>query len=145
MLIDIEKILCELSDLPKYEDQIMLQTMSGTTDPFYGTGKAKHDNVEFNIPMFPNMIYTNNIIEMLGIYRTRVLRLKPKTCYTYHTDRTKRIHIPLITNNKCMFIIDDKVYRYPADGNYYEINTTLLHTAINASREDRIHIVGCLP
>jgi len=78
------------------------------------------------------------------MYRTRVMRMKPKTCYTYHRDRTKRMHIPLVTNEKCMFIIDDIVYRYPANGKSYLIDTTLRHTAINASFEDRIHIVGCV-
>ena len=68
--------------------------------------------------------------------------MKPKTCYTYHKDYTKRIHIPIITNEKCMFIIDDEVVRFPADGDYYLVDTTKMHTAINASFEDRIHIVG---
>jgi len=31
----------------------------------------------------------------------------------------------------------------PADGRYYEIDTTQKHTALNGSWEDRIHIVGC--
>ena len=149
MPIDIDKILCELSDLPEYNDQIMLQSPSGIrpVDPFYGIGRVKeleHEEEDFCVPTFPSFVYTNTVIMSLGMHRARVMRMKPKTCYTYHRDPSERIHIPLVTNEKCMFIINDQVHRYPADGNYYQIDTTQWHTAINASWEDRIHIVGCI-
>ena len=70
------------------------------------------------------------------------MRLKSKECYTYHWDHLKRIHIPLITNEKCFFIVDNKLSQLPADGNYHMVDTTKMHTAINASWEDRLHIVG---
>lgn len=145
MYIDIERILLELEILPQYDTQIMLQRTE-IDDPFYGIGKVlelKHTEEEFIYPQF-DMSYTNFIIEKLGMYRTRLMRMKPQTCYTYHLDLTKRMHIPLITNDRCMFIIDDIVYRYPADGNHYLVDTTKMHTAINASTEDRLHIVGCI-
>jgi len=41
-------------------------------------------------------------------------------------------------------IVDDQLHRLPADGSIYIIDTTKNHTAVNASREDRIHIVGCI-
>ena len=90
------------------------------------------------------MPYINSIIKDLKMYRTRVMILKPRTCYTYHKDTTKRIHIPLVTNDKCFFIINSIVKQYPADGNYYVVDTTQMHTAINASKEDRIHIIGVI-
>jgi len=72
------------------------------------------------------------------------MNLKSKTCYTYHQDYGKRFHIPIITNDSCFFVIDDKIKRYPADGNYYIIDTTKKHTAVNASWKDRIHLIGNL-
>jgi len=147
MPIDIKRILLELEYLPEYDTQIMLQGVNGILDPFYGIGNLKtadHYEEEFHFPLFEKLEYTNKIIKDLRIVRTRVMRMKPKTCYTYHRDWTKRLHIPLITNENCMFIIDDEVKRYPADGNYYIVDTTKMHTAINASFEERIHIVGCL-
>jgi hypothetical protein len=147
MSIDINKILSELESLPEYDSQIMLQTVEGINDPFYGTGRIKqlnHIEEEFTVPLFESLSYTNSIIEMLGMHRTRLMKMKPKTCYTYHRDPSKRIHIPIITNEKCMFIINDEVKRYPADGKWHLIDTTLWHTAINASFEERIHIVGCI-
>ena len=76
------------------------------------------------------------------MFRTRIMRLRPYQCYSYHIDPSPRIHIPLITNENCFMIIDDMLYRYPADGNYYLADTTKIHTFVNASLEDRIHIVG---
>ena len=145
MYIDIERILLELNNVPKHS-QICLQGVEGNNDPFYGIGKVldlNHKEEEFILPNF-NLPYTNSILKSLNMYRTRVMIMQPKTCYTYHLDLTKRIHIPLITNDKCFFVIEDKVVRYPADGNYYVVDTTKMHTAVNASFEERIHIVGCV-
>ena len=146
MSIDVDKILLEFESLPEYDNQISLQTVEGCDDYFLGTGKlttlSSWKEKDFVIPLF-DMPYTNSIIKDLGMYRTRVMRMHPTTCYSYHQDPTMRIHIPLITNDKCFMIIDDEVIRYPADGNYYVVDTTKLHTAINGSSEERIHICGC--
>ena len=86
----------------------------------------------------------NSIIEELNMYRTRVLVLKPKVCYSIHSDPVKRIHIPVITNENCWLIVNKEIIHLPADGRHYEIDTTQKHTALNGSWEDRIHIVGCI-
>ena len=78
------------------------------------------------------------------MFRSRLMKMQPKTCYTYHWDPTKRMHKPLITNEDNFFIIEDELSRYPADGSYYLVDTTKKHTFVNASRENRIHIVGCV-
>jgi len=72
------------------------------------------------------------------------MNMKPTTCYSYHWDPTKRMHIPLLTNENNFFVIDDEISRYPADGSYYLIDTTKKHTFVNASFENRLHIVGCV-
>jgi hypothetical protein len=146
MSIDIKRILKELESLPEYNDQISLQTVKGSNDPSYGTGRLKtlnHTEEDFNQALF-DIPYTNSVIELLGMTRTRVMRLKHKTCYSYHQDPTMRMHIPLITNENCFFVIDDKVSYYPADGSFYLVDTTKKHTFVNASFEDRIHLVGCV-
>lgn len=148
MPINVELILLELEHaLPKYDDQISLQTVEGNEDPFYGTGRLKnleHREKDFYIPMFPKLEYTNSVIEELGMFRTRLMRMPPKTCYTYHKDPTKRMHIPLVTNENCFFVLDDEVVRLPADGSNYLIDTTKKHTFVNASFEYRLHIMGCV-
>lgn len=146
MSIDVERILLELEILPDYDTQIGLQGVFGIPDPFYATGRITdkaHTEEQFTEFLF-NIPYTNSILQQLSVYRARVMRMRPKTCYTYHQDWTKRMHIPLVTNPNCFLIVDDQVLRYPADGDSYIVDTTKMHTAVNASLEDRIHIVGCI-
>ena len=146
MKIDIDRILLEIDQyIPEYYNQISLQGVPDNDDPMYGTGRLEnlsHDESDFTEPLFPEMVYTNNIIKQLRMFRTRIMRLNPYQCYSYHIDPTQRMHIPLITNENCFMIIEDKLYRYPADGNHYLVDTTKIHTFVNASLEDRIHIVG---
>lgn len=147
MPIDIKRILNEIELLPDFEDQLILQTVEGCNDIFYGTGminKLQHAENDFVIPIYKQLEYINQIISDLGMYRTRIMKMGPKSCYSYHYDYTKRIHIPLITNENCFMVIEDKVHRYPADGNHYLVDTTKMHTFVNASFEERIHIVGCI-
>ena len=145
-MINIDKILLELTQLPEFDDQIMLQGVEGVDDPNYGIGFFKdnnHNESDFNVELYPTLTYTNKTIRDLGMTRTRMMKMQPKTCYSYHRDMTPRIHIPLVTNPNCFFVIEDKVVRLPADGNHYLIDTTKRHTFVNASWEERIHIVGC--
>jgi hypothetical protein len=150
MQINIDVILLEIENyLPawKHKEQISLQTVKGETDPFVGTGRLKdlkNSERDFCVPIFDEMKYTNSVIQDLKMYRTRVMLLPPKSCYTYHKDPSKRMHIPLITNENCFFVLDDEVVRLLADGNHYLIDTTKKHTFVNASMEERIHIVGCV-
>lgn len=149
-MLDIQKILNELKLLPEYDNQIMLQGVNSKADHSYGTGRlddidnsVKEWEQDFKEFLFPELEYVNFTLKKLNMTRTRVMKMAPKTCYSYHQDPSKRIHIPLITNEKCFFVVADEVIRLPADGNYYVIDTTKLHTFVNASFEDRIHIVGC--
>ena len=144
-MIDIDRILVELDMHVPNASQVALQGVEGNNDPLYGVGKLsgiEHKENEFIIPNF-NIEYTNSILKKLGMYRSRLMTMRETSCYSYHKDPTKRIHIPLITNDKCFMVIDDIVHRYPADGSYYIVDTTKMHTAINGSWEDRVHIVGC--
>ena len=85
----------------------------------------------------------NRIMEKYGMVRTRIMQSQPKTCLTVHRDLTKRIHIPIITNPDCFMMIDGRVYTLQV-GKVYLTNTTLFHTAVNASKKARVHIVGCV-
>jgi|TARA_R110000744_G_scaffold330649_1_gene436127 hypothetical protein len=153
MRIDIERILFEIKMYIPEEvyynksTQIALQGVEGKYDPEYGTGRLDtivHKESDFHVPNFMRMEYTNHILDSLGMYRSRIMKMESKTCYTYHQDPTMRMHIPLVTNENCFIIVDDILHRYPADGSNYLIDTTKMHTAVNASREERIHIVGCV-
>ncbi len=150
--INISNVISEvehyiLSD-KNFVDQICLQGVNEKSDPYYGSRSMKEVDSEFteydfSVNLFPDMEYTNSLIGDLGIKRTRIMRMKPKTCLSYHYDRTWRVHVPLITNSKCFLLIDGTAYHVPADG-AYKVNTTKYHTAINASFEARTHLVGIL-
>lgn len=142
MSIDIEHILLEILQLPKYKEQISLQISENGEGAEGKLLELNHKEKDFNKFAF-DLPYTNSVMANLGMYRSRLMKMSSKTCYSYHRDPTKRIHIPLITNDKCFFVIDDEVSYYPADGSHYLVDTTKKHTFVNASWEDRIHIVGC--
>ena len=146
--VDLERVLLEIEAIPSFErDQIMLQTVKGCDDPYYGIGKStdlKHKERDFVEPLY-NMPYLNSVFKKLKWARTRVMKVKPYHNYSWHYDGTCRSHIPVITNEHNFFIIEDGVYKMPADGGIYIADTTKYHTFVNASMEDRIHIVGASP
>ena len=152
MRIDVPRIVEEVAPLMHKMDedgtnQLMLQGVKGIDDPYYGCHHfkdLKHIEFEFNVPLYDNIQYTNSVIKDLKIHRTRLMRLRPHTCYSYHKDASQRIHIPIVTSVNCFIIVDDILNRYPADGSSYLINTRKMHTAVNASNNDRWHIVGCV-
>ena len=92
--------------------------------------------------------YTEEVVNLLrsryGIVRGRYMMMNWKSCLTYHNDETPRIHLPLITNDVCFIIIDEKVEKL-REGITYHVDTTKMHTAINAGRHLRFHMVFCLP
>ena len=160
--IDIERIYTELDTFilndDKFQDQIndlhlsvqiCLQGIDAEMDPYFGSRTLKHiadegfKEEDFNIFLFPELDYTNSIIEDLYMYRTRVMILKPKTCLSLHADPAKRIHIPIDTNENCFLMIDQYAHHLFADGSAYLCDTTKSHTPINASLgTNRMHIVG---
>jgi hypothetical protein len=76
------------------------------------------------------------------IGRVRMLRLKSKTCYSLHTDKEEfRFHIPLLTNRSCFFVCGEQLGRMEEVGRLYTFRTDLEHTAVNASFQDRWHLV----
>lgn len=79
-----------------------------------------------------------------NIGRTRLMRSLPKTCLTWHVDSTPRLHIPIITNERC-FMVWENCTQHLEEGMVYWADTTVPHTAMNASFEERIHLVATLP
>lgn len=142
---DIEWIIQEFEN-KKVSAQFPLQgAFEGDFEGAIGkTYDLRSDESAYTVPLHDNMPYTYSLLEKYNMYRTRVMKMVKGSCYSYHIDLTPRIHIPLTSNERCMFIIDDKVYKLPADGSVYLVDTTLYHTAINANREQfiRTHIVG---
>ena len=84
----------------------------------------------------------NNIKSDFTFGRFRIMALPHKKCMSIHTDETRRIHIPIITDEKCKMMIEDKVYHLPADGSAYLTNTVKEHTAFDGTHSLlRIHLL----
>jgi len=143
--VDIDRIIKEISKLD-FAAQLPLQGVAGSDSSSDGmVEELDYSETEYNHNLYTDIMpYTYEVIKQYLMYRSRVMKMKEKTCYSYHYDSTKRIHIPLITNWKCFLLIGDKSYHLPADGSVYLVDTTGYHTALNGSRErfDRIHLIG---
>ena len=143
--IDIYRILNEidtlLSTISDFDNQICIQGITSDMDPFYALIKLL-SLFPFKFFLFPELDYTNSIIEDMDLYRTRIMTLPKKSCLTYHSDPTMRVHIPLETNDQCFMLIDRTAHHLKDDGSAYLCYTTKLHTAINASLSPRTHLVG---
>ena len=159
--IDVDKILEEIKIAGEEwkEDgicQIMIQGVEGKeTDYYFGSREFKeleesgYNETDFNIELFPEMIYTNGLLKELKLYRSRLILLKPKACLSWHLDPSMRIHIPLTGDSDSFHLIENtegekEVYTI-TPGEVHLMNTEVHHSGINLSRKvDRIHIVGCV-
>lgn len=86
--------------------------------------------------------YFSNLVKVRG----EIVNLCPGKQLTLHQDvywfhkHSRRIHIPLCTNDNCRQIFEDREYHLEV-GKVYEINNRILHSAYNRGSEDRIHII----
>lgn len=74
------------------------------------------------------------------IGRVRLMKSNPKNCMSWHKDDTRRLHYPIKTQEGCFMVIDNELKHLQAN-KWYITNTLLPHTAFNASKEERIHLV----
>lgn len=92
----------------------------------------------------PHTDYLQEIATKIGIKdygRVRLLLMMPQTCYTFHFDLDdSRVHIPLWTHSNALFYVKGKMWHMSL-GHAYLMNVAYLHTALNAGRENRLHIV----
>ena len=96
--------------------------------------------------MFINQFFKNTpfeyYINKYKIRRTRLMWIKPHSCYSMHRDYTPRLHIPIITNPDCYFVFKKEgLFNMPV-GHIYWVDTTKEHSAMNCSNEWRLHLLG---
>lgn len=146
MRYNLEIIKKELESLPEYDTQLYLQGDTKDMDanePIKNYLLVDETENDFNVPLF-DIPYINSILKENNLVRTRIMKMKPKTCYYWHHDKTKRLHIPVETHEHCFLLLDNDRIHLPADGTAYEVDTTVNHTALNCSKINRIHIVGVI-
>ncbi len=149
---DIEKIRNEIQQLQDTigwlnDKHMYLQTRDGKpVESQLFRSKPEHNKTYNKLVIDENLEISKFILEN-NLYRTRVLKLQAGQCYSWHRDRELRMHLAIITNEKC-FIIENKTMQHvPQDGHPYIVNTYDKHTAMNCNptQFDRIHIVGTIP
>lgn len=153
--IDFDQLKIEVLDaLEKHSDgsnQIILQTLTeGVEDWNTGVGRVE----ELDIKMENDYVYIQpslagseleRIMKQYNAFRTRIMRMPAKFCYSVHKDATPRIHIPIITNTQAWMVwpYDSKTFLL-RESLIYWTDTTKHHTFFNGSDEDRIHLVMCV-
>ena len=114
----------------------------------YGIGSLAYDERrewDFTVlcDIFKNTVFEDIYKELKKRYilgRVRLMRNESKTCLTWHTDTSPRIHYPIKTQKGCFMVIGDEVMHLKQN-KWYWTNTLMKHTAFNGSREDRLHLV----
>lgn len=59
--------------------------------------------------------------------------------YWFHK-YSKRIHVPIYTNDQCVQIFEDREHHLE-EGKIYEINNRIMHSARNSGSTPRIHLI----
>lgn len=92
-------------------------------------------------PFFKDTIF-EELIKKYKLTRTRLMWLKPYSCYSMHKDDSPRIHLPLITDPNCYFVFKETGLTHLEAGKVYWVDTTKEHTFINCSSQWRLHLIG---
>ena len=149
------KILTEINDIIQtagfVNNQIICQTLEeGQEDWHTGIGRIEELEIQSekkycNINPKLKGSELEEIILRHNAYRTRIMSMPARQCYSIHADPSKRIHIPLITNSQAWMIWPtlSECHHMPR-GTVYLTDTTKPHTFINAHTENRIHIIMCV-
>ena len=93
-------------------------------------------------PEFVNTPLGNLLSSLGDIGEARLLQLFSGDAYTAHTDPDDRLHLSIITNRYCyMANLDDgTLHHLPVDGYIWEMDTSIMHSAINLGGTERIHL-----
>lgn len=127
--------------------RICINSRTDTFDPADLCAQLVYTEYSSILPEFKNTVWEETLTLIPGKKcRARIHTITPFSVLEAHRDFEKRYHIALVTDPACKFIDmeDDRTYHIPADGYVYEVDTTRIHTFVNASNNcNRTHIVVC--
>jgi hypothetical protein len=131
----------------QFRTQTSIQNSEGDEDYLEGTGsKPGHWDTQWN-SLRSDLLGTWWEEFFAGlpwpVYRTRIMIMPPRTCYSIHQDTSPRLHIALRTRPQARFIFTEpaEIIHIPADQHIWWVDTRHEHTAINASMEHRWHLL----
>jgi len=143
---EVEKII---STIGFRDNQISCQNLNENQNDWYiSNGSLKlleeQDETKYS---FINKDLSGSILEKTilkyNAFRTRIMCMPPRRCYSVHSDLTKRIHIPVITNDQCWMVWPLEGFCFQLlQGRVYMTDTTKQHSFFNGHETlNRIHIV----
>jgi hypothetical protein len=160
---EVKEIVDNIKLHPHHYQISLKHTLDDSEDLFYqGCGSLKYSFAGNNVPTLRKVPLTQDKFVKLNEYlkgsylekvhdtilndfnfgRFRIMGMTHKKCMSMHTDSSKRIHIPVETNENCLMIIDKQVYHMPSNGKAYLVDTTKPHTALNANHSFmRLHLL----
>jgi hypothetical protein len=112
-------------------------------------GKIHHTNyLKFNIPdflksvksLYENAYGNGHFIRVMLVKMLANSHIVPHIDYGTSLTYCKRTHIPIITNENVIFTVNDENKHMKA-GEIWEIDNTVIHSVINNSNYDRIHLI----
>jgi len=130
-------------------NQIICQSLDENEEDF-NTGIGRIEDLEHKNEKsykFINKSLKGTYLEELIInfkgYRSRILKLNPKSCYSIHQDPSPRIHIPIISNGQCWMVWPNHNFCLNMKpGLAYWTDTRKPHTFINCDEKlERVHLV----
>jgi aspartyl/asparaginyl beta-hydroxylase (cupin superfamily) len=80
------------------------------------------------------------------VVRSELINMAPNSRIRTHKDKgellyaSRRFHIPIVTNDKCVFIVEKESF-YLKESNVYELNNRKYHSVENYSDKNRIHLI----
>lgn len=133
------------------DGQVAIQTDESNIDNWFaGTGKsdARTKDWEHSFchlqPSLRGSVIEDYIKWLeVPVYRARIMLAREKGCYSIHQDFSPRLHLPLVTNKQCNFLLTDplQMFHLPADGTTTWVDTRRPHTFMNGSTHKRLHLV----
>jgi len=133
------------------KNQIICQSLDSAIDNWHiGIGgleelEESEEKSYHNINSKLKNSVLEELIQQHNGFRTRIMLMPPRQCYSIHADPTPRIHIPIITNDQCWMIWPHKQTCKQLQTNLaHWTDTRKLHTFVNGGLENRIHIVMCV-
>lgn len=151
--VDLDRLNQEVEQLawnPEtklFRNQTSVQNSDGSEDYLEGTGSkpGELDNKWANLRSDLKGTWWETFFAGLPwpVFRTRIMVMEPRSCYSIHKDTSPRLHIALRTRPQAKFIFTDpaEIIHIPADGHIWWVDTRHEHTAINASLEHRWHLL----
>lgn len=146
-LVKIKNEVFSLLDKHGNPSQLCLQgKTSNFNDWQLGTGPAKEDeNLFKHIHESIIDFELAKIITHFNAVRSRIMVMNRRSCYSIHRDFSKRIHIPIKTDDQSWMIWPyENFCTQLKEGKVYLTDTTKMHTFVNGSLMSRVHLILCV-